>query len=289
MAFCARCGASLSEGSLLCTACGAKQEQAASQQDEWDSFGDDVSYASKPRKTIPQKGMLRVLSVFFAIGFLVFAFGLGLKIFYNRQVDYSVNELFEPQMEEIDKGVAQGRLTDEEAREQRKELEKIINPAKKSSGRVMAPSLRLDVIGTIRASIPEIGDYDLSDYTTEEKESLRDDIQKAKESVEDAIAKLTEKDIREYRRNLDKSRSEGVDKAGARYIWLILSAYNFIIMIVGGALALITLIAWLALGGLRGTLSQTTVLPLVITFVVLGIILMIFSGLVMAPIRAEEM
>ena len=302
MAFCTKCGASIADGAKFCGICGApvggaapvrQAAQPAPQQDNWDSYGDSYaeSYGYTPqRQAAPsRRGPLRAFSVIFAIGFLILSVGFGMNIFYNRQVDSAVNESYESQKEYYQKAKEEGWYSADELQKQLKSLDKQINAAKKQSWRVLGPTLRCDVIGAMRASIPDIGDYDRNDYSSDEWDSLKESITKSRESVEDRIKDLTAKEIREYRKDLEDSRQEGIDKAGGRYVWLIICAYNHILMIVGGALALISLIVWIALGGLRGPLSQTTVLPAVITLVVLGIVLMIFSGLIMAPIRAEEM
>lgn len=281
MGFCTKCGASLPDGAQFCTSCGTpvggarpmRQAQPAPQQysgDNWGAYDDGFSGYSAPKKAAPSnRGILRAMSIIFAIGFLICAFGTSGLVYYHRQVGFTVDEMVE----------AFGGLGDI--------TQKQINLAKGQLARSMGPQLRCDVIGAERAEVPTVDEYMESNNVDREKAVKA--VEDEKKETEEYIKELSAKDLKDRREEMAKSNRENVEKVGFRAVWLIVSAYHTLIMIIGGALMLIALIAWLALGGTSGPLSETTVLPAVIACVALGVILIVVFGLAISPIRAEEM
>ena len=300
MAFCSKCGASLADGAQFCGVCGspvggagpARPAQPAAPQyggyqqpnNSWDSYGGGYGTPPQGKAAPSNKATLRILSIVFAVGFLIFSFGMSGNIYYNRQVDSAVSEGYEEYLDQ-----AKSWMSTEEYKEAKKEMQKQINAAKKTAWRTLAPTLKCDVVGLMRARVAEYNEYDVSDYTDSQKEKLRESIKEDKEDVEKRIKDMTSEELKEEREYLAKQNEEGIENVGFRYVWLIVSAYNSIFMIIGGALALIALIAWIAMGGLSGPISETTILPVVAACFALGVLLMIIFGLCISPIKSKDL
>ena len=305
MAFCSKCGASLPDGAQFCGVCGspvggagpARPAQPAQPQyggyqqpnNSWDSYGGGYGAPPQGKAAPSNKATLRILSIVFAVGFLIFSFGMSGNIFYNRQVDSAVKESYESYEKYLDEAKSEGWMSAEEVKKSKDEMQKQINLAKKTAWRTLAPTLKCDVVGVMRASVAEYSEYDVSDYTDSEKKELRDRIKENKESTEERIKDMTAKELKEEREYYAKQNEEGIENVGFRYVWLIVSAYNSIFMIIGGALALIALIAWIAMGGLSGPISETAIVPVVAACFALGVLLMIIFGLCISPIKTEDL
>ena len=253
-----------------------------------DSYSsDDYALTSKPASS--NRTLLKVLSVVFALGFLAFALGLGGTIYLNRQTGDLIDESIRTQREYYQNAEKEGWMTADEAAKGIREIEKSSKQIRRTAARILAPRLRGDVIGSLRATVETLGDYDLSDYTAEEKETVRKNVEQQKERMEEQIRSMSAEELKDQREDLLEDNKENIEKVGIRYVWLIIGGYGTILMIIGGALALIALIAWFILGGLRGSLSETTVLPAVIACIVVGIIMIVVCGLCISTITSKEM
>ena len=262
--------------------------------DEWGNYVGDYGENQKTpsrrkeKATSSYAGILRILSMVFAAGFLIFAFGMSGHIYYNRQAMSYAEEDFQSERESISYMALEGDLKGTELQQEKDKLQKKIDLQAKFYRKMMAPLLRSDIVGTYRASIMDANDYDLSEYSANEKQRILEKIEENKQETENEIKNLTADMIQKYKAELEKNKKDATEKVGFRFVWLTISAYSTIFMSAGGALALIALIAWFVLGGLSGPVSQTTVLPVVIACVAAGIILMVVFGLLLSTMRGED-
>ena len=196
MAFCSKCGASLADGAQFCGVCGspvggagpARPAQPVTPQyggyqqpnNSWDSYGG--GYGAPPqRKAAPSnKATLRILSIVFAVGFLIFSFGMSGNIFYNRQVSSFVDEDYESEEKSIREAEKDKSMSSENIKKAKEELQKDKNRTKHYRWKYLAPALKCDVVGTLRATIPELSYYD-----EEDRDQAKKDIQNYKEMIEE--------------------------------------------------------------------------------------------------------
>ena len=243
MALCNQCGAYLEEGVKICKVCGspagsANPVQTASQRSDSYAAMDGIRSASR-------RGGLRLFSVLFAIGFLIASFGIGLNLYFTRQVEDYVDKY------------AEEALTTENMSES--ELREYLQKA-------LVPWLKGDAKNWMKA---------VHFYSENETEN------------EERINALPAEDLRFFEEQISEARKERIEKHGIRYTLLIISTYSLIIICAGGGLAFIALCAWLALGGFSGPASQTMVRPVVILFIILGILMIVAGWQVIPTIDGE--
>ena len=102
-------------------------------------------------------------------------------------------------------------------------------------------------------------------------------------ATDEDIKNLSDDTLNYLRDNLKEINKKGQEEFG--FLWTLLKAgaRSSLLMIIGGALAVLALIIWLARGGTSAPLSQTTMAPAVCILVILAAVAVVACLFLIAP------
>lgn len=286
MAYCPKCGTNLPEGARFCGICGAQvtapeapaaqaapsyaqyQQPASSgygtqqqqygqassgygaQQQQYQqprqaapgyggyaqpSYPDDYGWSRPVQQKKPARhvGLLRLLSLLFALGLIVLAAGIGGNVYLNRFIDESAQNV---ELSSKERSLTVSGIT--------ASINRDAKAYKKAAKELLLYSL---------------------------KEAYPDQYSQNKDQINEAFdTYLSSIDDSELREAMKEDYDANSKEYGFRWFILWIGANASLLMIVGGALAGVTLILWFVFGGASAGPGKTWLLPLLLVAVLLA-------------------
>lgn len=218
---------------------------------------------------IKRVGLLRFLSVLFALGIIAGSIGFGAKIYLDRSLDYMAEEGILRNEALADHPLRQA-LNEQEIKEYVREFFPVIF-RQDEAGLETLVRKSLDLM--IRNSPEDFRNY-----------AMRDEA-KYRDLLDRSTAKVLENE--EFSGSLQVLAEKSRQKLGFRRYLLEAALYHREVTIGGAALAAVSLLLWLVLGGISAGVVRTGFLPaLLISAVCAGAIL--FTAGDMTPYYSRD-
>ena len=318
MAFCTRCGANLPDNARFCGICGSPlnnqpaRSAAAGYNSQYAQSGQSRNYdspyaqpagraapaydsdygmprsfsdgggrrpAEQEKKPVRHLGILRILSLLFALGLIVCAAGFGARLYFDRTYDCLHDELIAKAAESNSSGSgaqAAGTISTID--------NEIIKKSKGEIREVLAAALCEDA-GRLKNAVKALAVHLLKDMDglSEIYNGQKDEINAL---LSDFLNAVDNKTLREpislYSKDIGK-------EVGIRWLLLQIGARSMLLVIAGGGLAVLSLILWLVLGGPSAGAVRSFFLPALIVALVLAAAAIVLMLLVVKPVDYETL
>lgn len=229
-----------------------------------------------PEKPVRHLGLLRLLSVLFALGLIAAAIGIGCQLYFDRTYD----KIHDSALNEI-KEAYQGSGQDTEMISSMDN--KVVARNKADIRSLIAAMVREDPKGLKTALkntlIDVIRDTDeLSEIYSASSDDIKTFVSDLADSVEDQL-------ILEYAKEFNKECSQ---EFGLRWLMLQVGARSLLVAIIGGGLALLCFLLWLILRGPSAGAARSWFVPMLVIALLLAAAIIAVSLFVIDPVTFPE-
>ena len=229
-----------------------------------------------PEKPVRHLGLLRLLSILFALGLIAAAVGIGCQLYFDRSYDKihdsALAEIRETYKDSEQNTEVVNSIDDKVVARNKADIRSLIAAMVREDPKGLKTALKNTLIDVIRDT------DELSEIYSASSDNIKTFVSDLADSVEDQL-------ILEYAKEFNKECSQ---EFGFRWLMLQVGARSLLVVMIGGGLALLCFLLWLILHGPSAGAARSWFVPMLVIALLLAAAIIAVSLFVIDPVTFPE-